>query len=330
MHLFTTARSKNWRKHARALAVSSAIVSFVLCVVSTGGCVRKAPSGVFVDPAFGPLVPPDTKYMAGIRLDKIRETPLYKKLNGKFDLNRRLDLFSERTGLDPRTDLWQVLVASNGTDTLVLARGRFTVGEMEPRLGALGSTRTPYKNYTLIGNPQTSVVFINPGVAIAGKQSSLRNLIDHRGQWSQIPPALAAKLAEMPHADQLWMVSDSSFPEVVVQGPDTTGMKSMLSNLLSFITAAQLGIQVDTGAEMKGTVECVSQEGAQRVRDALKGAVGLGRLNTRNDQMDLLKLYDTVQVVQTDSNVNLEARVTPELVDPLLQMLSGVRPVRAR
>jgi hypothetical protein len=106
-------------------------------------------------------------------------------------------------------------------------------------------------------------------------------------------------------------------------------MKSMLSNLLSYIKAGQLGVQVDAGADLKGTVECVSQEGAQRVRDSLKGAVGLGRLSTRDDQMDLLKLYDSVQVVQTASKVELQARVAPELVDPLLEALSGLRP-RAR
>ncbi|MGH9695835.1 MAG: hypothetical protein ACRD5Z_16910, partial [Bryobacteraceae bacterium] len=139
-----------------------------------GGCTRKPAMGVFVDPAFGPLVAPDPKLLAGVRLDTVRETPLYKQLNGQLDLDRRLDLFSRRTGLDPRKDLWQVLVISNGQDILVMARGKFTTGEMEPELGALGSERTTYKDYTLIGNPRTSVVFINAGVAVAGTQQALK------------------------------------------------------------------------------------------------------------------------------------------------------------
>jgi hypothetical protein len=286
-----------------------------------GSCVRKPSVGVFVDPAFGPLVPPDTRYMAGIRLDKIRETPFYKQLNGRFDLDRRLDLFAERTGLDPRKDMWYILVASNGKDTLLLARGRFTVGEMEPKLGALGSTRMKYKDYTLIGNPETSVAFINPGVAAAGTQSVLENLIDHRGQWSDLPAQLAAKLRTMSSGDQLWMVSDAPFPDAAIAGPDTTGMKSMLSNLLGYMKETQAGVHIDRGADFKASIECVSEEGAQRVRDAVKGAIGLARLNTREDEMQMLKLYDAVQVNQKAANVDIQAEIAPDLVDPLLKML---------
>jgi hypothetical protein len=292
-----------------------------MLLLAIGSCVRKPSVGVFVDPAFGPLVPPDTRYMAGIRLDKIRETPLYKQLNGRFDLDRRLDVFAERTGLNPRKDMWYILIASNGRDTLLLARGRFTVGEMEPKLGALGNTRTKYKDYTLIGNPETSVVFINPGVAAAGTRTVLENLIDHRGQWSELPEQLSAKLRTMSSGDQLWMVSDAPFPEAAIAGSDTTGMKSMLSNLLGYVKETQAGIHIDHGADFKASIKCVSDEGAQRVRDAVKGTVGLARLNTRDDQMQMLKLYDTIQVNQTAANVDIQASVAPDLVDPLLKMV---------
>jgi hypothetical protein len=299
------------------------VAALLLCGPSA--CVRRQTTGIFVDPAFGPLIPPDTKYMAGVRLDKIRETPLYKQLNGRFGLEGRLDLFSERTGLDPRKDLWQVLVASNGTDTLFLARGRFTSGEMEPKLGSLGNTRTRYKDYTLIGTPQTSVVFVNPGVAAAGTQTELRRLIDNRGQWRQIPPALASKLKAMPVEDQIWAVSDSSFPSAPLAGPDTTGMKSMLSNLLGYVKAGIAGVHVDRGIDFKANIECISEEGSRRVRDALKGGIGLARLNTRDDQQQMLRVYDTVKVNQSGSNVDVEAQVAPDLVDPLLKMIPALK-----
>lgn len=292
-----------------------------LLVSASFACVRRQTTGIFVDPAFGPLIPPDTKYMAGVRLDKLRETPLFKRLNNRLDLDRRLDVFSERTGLDPRKDLWYALIASNGTDTLVLARGRFTVGEMEPKLGSLGNTRTKYKDYTLIGKPETSVVFINPGIAAAGTQAQLRRLIDNRSNWSQVPPALAEKLKTMPVEDQLWAVSDSSVPAASLSGPDTTGMKSMASNLLNYINGGVAGIHVDRGLDFKAHIDCISEEGSRRVRDALKGGIGLARLNTRDDQQQLLKVYDTVNVNQSGTVVNVEAQVAPDLVDPLLNML---------
>ena len=297
-------------------------VAVLILSMFAASCGHKSSSGVFMDPAFGPLVPPDTKYMVGIRLDKIRDTPLYKRLNGQFDLNKRLDVFSARTGLDPRKDLWQVLIVSNGSDQLFMARGRFGVGEMEPQLPELGSSRTKYKNYTLIGSEQTSVVFANPGVAVAGKQSALKNLLDHRAEWSQPPSALMAQLKTLPASDQIWMTANGDFTVLgSAPGPDATGIRSFLSNLLGYVKAGQLGIHVDDGAQLKGTVDCVSEEGAQRVRDALKGVVGLARLNTRNDQLYLLKLYDSAKVNQSASRVDLQAQVASDLVNPLLHYL---------
>jgi len=306
-----------------AIWISCALLIALLC--APYACVRRQTTGIFIDPAFGPLVPPDTKYMAGVRLDKIRETPLYKRLNGRFGLDSRLDLFSERTGLDPRKDLWQVLVASNGTDTLFLARGRFSTGEMEPKLGSLGNTRTRYKDYTLIGTPETSIVFVNAGVAAAGTQTELRRLIDNRGQWLQIPPSLAAKLKTMPVDDQIWAVSDSSFPSAPLTGPDTTGMKSMVSNLLGYVKAGVAGVHVDHGIDFKANIECISDEDSRRVRDALKGGIGLARLNTRDEQQQMLKVYDTVKVTQSGANVDVEAQVAPDLVDPLLNMIPALK-----
>jgi hypothetical protein len=275
-----------------------------------------------VDPAFGPLIPPDTKLLAGARWDKLRVTPLYKKLNEQFDLDRRIDSFSEGTRLDPRRDIWQVLLISNGNRSLVMARGRFVAGEMDQKLGTLGNSRTRYKDYTLIGSPETSVVFLNPGVAVAGTQTDVKDFLDHRAEHSQIPDEFAARLRAMPAADQIWLISDGVFPDSVLSGQDTTGMKSILSNFVGYIKSAQFGVHADQGADLKGNIDCVSGEGAQRVRDALKGMIGLARLNTRSDQTDLLKLFDTVQVSQNATEVSLDAALPPDLVDPLLKMVA--------
>jgi hypothetical protein len=303
-------------------------VALVVCstlMVGCGSCSRVSKQGIYVDPAFGPLVAPDTRLMAGVRLDKIRETPLYKKLNNSVDLQRHLDLFSQRTGLDPRKDLWQVLLVSNGTQSLVFARGRFTVGEMEPKLGALGSQRQPYKDYTLIGNPQTSVVFLNPGVAIAGSQSALKNLIDHRAEYHEIPPAFSRKLAAMPAEDQVWAVDEGVLRQSQSDAPDSTGMRSMLSNLAGFVKASSFGVHITDSAYIRGEIDCVSTEGAQRVRDALKGAVGLARLNTRSDQMQMLRLYDAIKVDQKDATVTIDADVASDLLEQLVKTLPELR-----
>ena len=295
-------------------------------MVSCGGCGRASKQGIYVDPAFGPLIPPDTRLMAGVRLDKLRETSLYKKLNSSVDIQRHLDLFSQRTGLDPRKDLWQVVLVSNGSRSLVFARGRFTVGEMEPKLGALGSERQHYKDYTLIGNPQTSVVFLNPGVAVAGSRAALKELIDHRAEYREMPVSFSKKLASMPSDDQIWAVDDGVLRQQQQNNtPDATGMRSMVSNLVGFVKTSSVGVHIGDSAIIKGEIDCVSSEGAQRVRDALKGGVGLARLNTRSDQMEMLRLYDAIKINQADTKVTVDADVGSDLIEQFMKLMPAIR-----
>jgi hypothetical protein len=315
-------------KRRLATGLPGTALAFLLAGLAlvSAGCSKPRTTGIFVDPAFGPLVPPDTTFMAGIRLDKLRETAFYKTLKGRVDVERRMNLFAERTGLDPQKDLWQILVVSNGADTLFLARGKFSsAGEMEPRLGELGKQRTSYKDYNLIGTPRTSVVFMNPGVAIAGTQTALKHLIDHRAEYKNLPAEFIGKLKAMPASDQAWVLSSGTLPGMKSISPDATGMRSMLSNLVGLISDLQAGFHVDEGVDMEANVDCISPEGAQRVRDTAKGLIGLARLKTPDDQMQLLKLYDTVEVEQKDARVTMQAKIAPELVDPFLQMLTEGR-----
>ena len=41
--------------------------------------------------------------------------------------------------------------------------------------------------------------------------------------------------------------------------------------------------------DFKANIECISEEGSRRVRDALKGGIGLARLNTKDDQQQMLR-----------------------------------------
>ncbi len=99
----------------------------------------------------------------------------------------------------------------------------------------------------------------------------------------------------------------------------------MASNLLNYVYGGVAGLHVGRGLDLKAHNDCISEEGSRRVRDALKGGIGLARLNTRDDQKQLLKVYDTVNVNQNGPVVNVEAQVAPDLVDPLLKMIPSGR-----
>jgi hypothetical protein len=46
----------------------------------------------------------------------------------------------------------------------------------------------------------------------------------------------------------------------------------------------------------------------------------MGRLSTKSDQPDMLKVYDSIQVDQDQSSVKISAKLPQDLVDKFLQM----------
>ncbi len=305
---------------------------FAIALMSVGllqSCHRASTGGVFIDPAFGPLIPPDTQMLAGLRLEKLRATPLYQKYASRLNLKALAD-FKARTGLDPQKDVWEMLVATTPDEVLVMVRGHFTVGELEPKLDPLGNHRTSYKGYTLIGDDRYAVVFMNPGVAVAGPAGSLRALLDRRDHPStKLPPALAARIANLPSDDQLWLVDDGGLPPMALL-TQRDDVQSLASNLVSHISGATMGVHVDDGIRYSGTLNCASADGVKRVRDALRGMIGLARLTTKSDQTDMLRLYDAIEVTQADQAVKIEMRVAPELVDGAISAFSTIRPQMVR
>src|SRR5258708_5595904 len=153
-----------------------------------------------IDPALVALVPPDATMLAGLRMADIRATPLYRKLLAGKHLDR-LDEFARQTGFDPRRDVRELLVASNGKDSLVAARGTFNVRAFE------GMTRSTYKGFTLYTRDRGGVALIDSSTAIAGSLNSLHAALDRRG-CSSCPSELVARARQIPPENQAWSVSN--------------------------------------------------------------------------------------------------------------------------
>jgi hypothetical protein len=81
---------------------------------------------------------------------------------------------------------------------------------------------------------------------------------------------------------------------------------------------------VDSGTHFKIDLTCISEEGAKRVHDALRGAIGLGRLSTRDDQQELMQVYDAISVDQDKALVRVHADYSGTLTDKLFEQLGQV------
>jgi len=289
-----------------------------VCVcVALAGCAAPKPSVLKIDPALEALVPADTVFIAVANVEAIRETAVYQKLLSRAPLPQ-LDDFAKQTGLDLRKDLSQLLSCSNGKRGMLMARGKFYRADLEARLEKQGAPSFIYKNHKLFGSENQAVTFLNDSTAIAGPPSELRPIID--GQKSAgIPPALRDLLRSLPPSDQIYAALTGGLGGLNIAAPENSNLANIMQALRS-VNTATLGMDLSSGLRVAVSVNCNAERDAKFVHDLLKGVIGLGRLNTPDNQPDLLKLYDAIQVSQEKTRAEVQASIPQDLADKFLDL----------
>jgi hypothetical protein len=291
-----------------------------LCVVN---CSRQASSGIVVNNAFKPLIRPETSVLAGISLDKLKTTPLYQRHEKELDFPL-LDASVQRLGFDPRRDVTDLLFASDGKTEVLMAQGHFQPKAIEAKLQASGLQRRTYKGFTLLGDNRNTLAFLKGGILLAGSPEAVQADLDFGESGAgEVPEELQERLRTLPKNDQVWIVSRKGLP--FAETPMRSDVQSALSNILAFIRGTTAGLAVDNGLHLQANFNCVSNEGAQRVHDAIRGGIGFLRLSTKDNETEMLKLYDAIQVEQDQNLVRVHADLSGDTADKLLNLLPQVR-----
>lgn len=290
-----------WRR-AGGLAVLAAVL----------GCRSAERAHLYVDPALASLVSRDAAMVAGARLESLRGTALYRRWVAD-QPQPLLDQLTERLGLDARKDLWELLVASEGEHTVVLARGKFGPMGREPKFK--GARRMAYKGYTLVGDEQAALVFMNATTAAAGPAAALRALIDRRGRSEGVSP-LIQQARTLPGGTQLWLVSHRT--GALAEKLPRTGNLAALAKILATLEAATVAADLRSGLELDAAGACRSEQEARTLQEALRGLIGLARLTTPDNAPELLRAYDGINVRAQQRSIEVRARIPAHLLDQLI------------
>jgi hypothetical protein len=62
---------------------------------------------------------------------------------------------------------------------------------------------------------------------------------------------------------------------------------------------------------------------ARQIHDALRGLIGIGRLSTPDNQRELLRFFDAIQVSQEDRTVRVRASIPLDLLIAFESFLGG-------
>ncbi len=302
-------------KYCFALLVGPAFITAV-------GCSHVGP-GAQVDKAFRSALSPDAQSLVSVKLDKLKATGVYRRHQQELNLPQ-FDEMAARVGLDPRRDLSSVLVVWDGKNPLLLAQGAIPATDLQAKLTAGGAQRVSFKNFTLFTRGADSVSFPQGGLAIAGPTSGVQAALDLRSAGAgDVPAELKERLAEVPADSQIWEVSRGGLP--LANFPLRSDIASILSNIAAFVSATSFGLRFDGGTHLQARLICKSPEGAQRIQDTFRGLIGLARLSTHDNELDLLRMWDAISISTDQQTVRVQMDLAADLTDKLIAQVSILR-----
>jgi len=288
----------------------------VVFSMALAGCV-KTPPGPKIDPALSSLIPPDTILLVGARLEALEKTPIYLNHLAKRSMPL-IDDFPKQIGLDVRRqDLWELLLISDGKQSVILGHGKFA-NEAEPRIQRPGATRFGYKGYNLVGDERQAVLLISPSVIGYGPTPALRWLIDQKGNSTGPPAALTAQLKEMPAEAVLWAAYGGGLTSLPFNAP---GDMANMNKIIASIQSGSVYLDLRTGVNGLATGTCGSEQDAKMLYDSLRALQGLGRMAIAKEQPERGRILDGLRVTQESRKVNIHIEEPEELVDTFLNLV---------
>ena len=292
-------------------------------IIFSAACSKSQPTGASLDSAFRAGISADAQTIVSIKLDQLKATDLYRRHQQLLDLPQFNNL-AERAGLDPRRDISSMCAIWDGKHLVLLAKGAFNSAQLEQKLIANGAQRVAYKNFFLLTHGTDSVAFPQSGFAVASSTASVQAELDLLSSNSGvIPEELQTRLTEVPSDSQIWEVSRGGLPGTGVAL--RSDLDSAISNFASSVVGTSFGLRFDSGSHLLSRVTCKSPEGAKRVTETMRGLIGFARLSTKDNELDMLRIWDAVSVSTDQQLVRIQADLPGDLSDKLINQLSTMR-----
>jgi hypothetical protein len=287
-----------------------------LFALAAAACDSGRIGAVRIDPSLQSLVPGNTTLLAGADIDSLRNTAFYQRAIGVAGADG-LDSLTRLTGIDPRKDVHEILTCSDGKSAVVLADGRWDNNAVQQHLAASGATRSGFRGRTLYTAGTNAVWFPRSRFAAAGPTDAVKQLIAAQDGEHGIPDAFRDKLNAVPEGSQFWLAYIGRPDALAPHAPQGSNLSNILE-MVRGVNGLTLGLDLRSGLHLEAQVTCDAEDDARRVRDALRGLIGMGRLSTPGNQPDLLKVFDAIEVNRDHAAVNVSAKLPQNLVDEFL------------
>ncbi len=275
------------------------------------------------DPQLVNLVMPDAKVLAGASVDQIRATPF-----GQFLLNQisaqdpHLQEILAQTGFDPRRDVHELLVASNGTPKtgLVLARGTFDAARIQAAGQGGGGMTESYKGVTLLEDPKQThaVAFLGATLAVAGDIASVKGAIDRQTVAAPLPAAVIVQVDQWSGAQDAWAlttVPPSTLKPPAAPVPPNPAFQNTFQNIQQAAGGVKFGTQVVLTAQATAD----TAQNATAKANVLQFLLSLMQMQAQQQNPQVAALLPGLSVAASGNQVNVSVSVAETQLEQIVK-----------
>lgn len=297
------------------------------------------------DPELLRLVMPDAKVVAGLQVDRARNSPFGQFVLSRMQLeDESFKKFMRQTGFDPRRDVTEVMLASNWDQAapqsrwLVLARGTFHPEQISAAALANGGAITNFQGVDIVtgvrppkketdtaaAETQNGIAFFDTSNAVLGDIASVKGAIQRKKSSAVAGGPLVAKVRELSARNDFWFVTLVPLSEFAGVVPDPNLSGAMQGNLLAAVHEASGGIRFGDNVTISGEAVTRSDKDAQALVDVFKFLAGMVQLNSKQNKTagQVSTLLDAMEL-KTEGNVMTLSLAIPE--QQLEQILQTMR-----
>jgi hypothetical protein len=299
--------------------------------------VRRSLLGIFLataiaaaaDPALVNLVMKDPRMVAGVDVDRAKNSPFGQKILSEMkEEDPGFQKFVSSTGFDPRRDLREVLLASDGDGanarSMMVVKGDFNTGKIASWLKSEGAKQDSYRGIELWstgkGRRADDVfAFLSDTLAVFGREAAVKEAIDRRGaNASQLSGEMASRVAEWSGKADAWFVSAASFNEM---GIGKGGKNAIMPGGLNFdaIRQAAAGVRFGSMIEVSGDFMARSEKDAEALGDVFRFVVSMIRLNAKPGMEDALKVAESLRISTSGTSLTFSLEIPEEQVEKMLE-----------
>jgi hypothetical protein len=285
------------------------------------------------DPELLRLVMPDAKVVAGLQVDRTRDSQF-----GQFVLSHlQLDdpafqQFVSETGFDPRKEVKELLIASNWKSAngqpswVVMAKGNFDLQRIQRAAEANGAAMTTFQGASVFsfagkGSPDSdnAIAFLDPATAVMGSTASVNAAIQRKQAGAAASSDLAGKAKDLSAKNDFWFVTlvPLSQFDLVLPTPNSGG--PMNNNMFMAINQASGGIRFGEIVTVSADIVARSDKDAQALVDVVKFVVGMLQQNRQNNPVagQASNMLDPLETKTEGNRMSMSLAIPEEQLERL-------------